>query len=120
MKAQGAVIQGALAVIGLVAAYATWQREPASKDDVTVLDLSKNEIELVRYDDTRHTVEIRRGTDNGNPVVWVREEIRDPPPAPIPDGGVADAGVASSSRADAGVAPAKSVTKTREYRGNDQ
>ena len=27
MKAKGALIQGALAVVGLVAAYATWQRQ---------------------------------------------------------------------------------------------
>lgn len=128
MKAQGAAIQGGLAILALIAAYATWQREPTTKEDVVVLDVSKNEIELIRYDDQRHWVEIQKSNSSGGPVVWVREGMKDPPP-PAVDAGMSDGGLADGGRADAGPQPAKAdppdagvktAPKVREYRGNPE
>lgn len=91
MKARGAAIQGALALTGLVAAYATWQREPerATGGEVVVLDLGRDDLERVRYDDGSKWVELQRRGSNPEPAVWVRLGSR---PAAAPDGGMADGG----------------------------
>jgi hypothetical protein len=64
MKARGAAIQGGLALAGLVAAYATWQRprEAARAEAVELLSATRQSLEQVRFDDgTRFVVVARQG-----------------------------------------------------------
>ena len=53
MKARSTAIQGGLALVGLVAAYVTWQRPKDSfkSESVVVVDATKNSLERVRYED---------------------------------------------------------------------
>jgi hypothetical protein len=72
MKAQSVTIYGALALVGLVAAYFTWQRpqETVKADQVVILDATKQSLEKVRYDDGTRFVEVTRTTD-GESRLWV-------------------------------------------------
>ncbi len=111
MKSRGATIQGALALTGLVAAYATWQREPdrAVGSEVVVLDLGRGDLERVRYDDGSKWLELQRRASDANPSVSLRLGSR---PTAAPDGGAPpDGGVALAS--------AKQATLDREVIGND-
>jgi len=76
MKARGAAIQGALAVIGLATAYATWQRAPeTSPGEVVVLDAGKNDLAKIRYEDGEGKwVELEPGP--GKEGVWMRVSAR--------------------------------------------
>ena len=83
MKARGAAIQGGLAVLGLVAAYATWQRAPeVGAEDVVILDLSKGDVEKVRFEDTTRWVEVLHGKDSKDAPQWIRSGTRTPPTPP--------------------------------------
>lgn len=134
MKLQGAAIQGGLAVVGLLAAYVTWQRGPEKTEgDVTVLHLNRSDVERVRYDDGVHWVELTPGkaVDDG-PKVWIRLGTRpeEPADAGTPTGVVHAELVAHSSGADggipdAGVVAARAPVKPppppdRELRGNEE
>jgi hypothetical protein len=113
MKVRGAMIQGGLAGLGLIAAYATWQREPErAAGEVMVLDAKKSTLERIRF-----------------------EETVTPPPAPkAPDGGTAPPAPAVQEkwaelyRVDDDIwlkvpekdnGPGKEKTPPRELRGND-
>jgi hypothetical protein len=121
MKARGAAIQGALAVAGLAAAYFAWQKEPEpSATDVTVLDVSKNAITSVGYDDPKQHVELTRTSEDGEPVVWFTVAAKEPPPAPHPDAGMLDGGELDGGVLDAGAPAVAAVPKKpRQFRGND-
>lgn len=92
MKAKAAIVQGALALAGLGAAYATWQRPPAAgPGDVSVISLSRHDLKEVRFQSPDRTVMLSRGTLHGDEVVWVDEDEHPvakpalagkPPPAP--------------------------------------
>jgi hypothetical protein len=113
MKARAVIIQGALAVSGLLAVYATWQREPErAPGEVVVLDVGKNELERVRYEDGTKWSELLRHRDGSDPGVWLRFGTREPPGA---EGGVRDAGT------DGGVAakPIEAKAPEGEVRGNE-
>ncbi|MFZ5468829.1 MAG: hypothetical protein ACOZIN_05265 [Myxococcota bacterium] len=89
MKARGAAVQGALAVVGLVAAYVTWQREPEqSKGEVVVLDVSKSSLEKVRYEDGMRFIELYRQGGEGGPVTWLRQGMLEAAAVAQADGGV--------------------------------
>lgn len=62
MKARSAALQGGLAVVGLVAAWVTWQRpkDTVKTDAVVVLDASKNSLEKVRYEDGVRSVTVEK------------------------------------------------------------
>ena len=96
MKARGAMVQGGLAALGLVAAYVTWQRPPEKAvGEVKVLNLSRSDVEKGRYDDGTHWVEVMPGHgEQFEPKVWVRTGSR---PTPLPT--AVDAGTALASRA---------------------
>lgn len=81
MKARSAAIQGGLAAVALVAAYATWQREPdtSTPDSVVALDLGKSDLQEVRI----QTPELTFGVQRHDDEVWVRS-IPVPKPAPLP------------------------------------
>lgn len=100
MKARGAAIQGGLAVLGLVAAYVTWQRPPdAAQGDVVVVEASKGTVQKVRFEDGPRWLELTR-TEEGGPAVWLTtggDPAAPSPPAADADGGVADAGTAMAS-----------------------
>jgi len=99
MKVRGTVIQGALAVVGLGAAYATWQREPErAAGEVVVLEATKSDLGRARFEDDKGWVEVWRG--------------------PAPEGGGDKAAWLKLSAREAS-APGKTATPERELRGND-
>lgn len=71
MTTKGAILQGTLALIGLGAAYATWQREPErAPGEVVVLDLTRNDVSKVRYEDGKRWIEVE--PDGKREAVWLR------------------------------------------------
>ncbi len=55
MNGRALAVQGGLALAGLVAAYLTWQRQPEMQEgEVFVLDVTKNELQAVRFDDAEN------------------------------------------------------------------
>jgi hypothetical protein len=128
MKARGAAVQGALAVAGLAAAYFAWQKEPEpSATDVTVLDVSKNAITSVGYEDPKQHIELTRTQEDGEPVVWFTVTAKELPPVGHPDAGSAGTPDGGALGLDAGAADAGAPTpfvaaapkKPRQFRGND-
>lgn len=132
MNVRGVTLQAGLAVVGLVAAFLVWQREPeGTPGEVTVLDISKRALQRVRYDDAVRFVELYRD-ERDEDTVWVRIGDK-PPPPPVPktaDGGVpggaADAGVVASAGSTDGGTPGVAATvppppppPPRELRGNE-
>lgn len=86
MKATAAIVQGALALAGLGAAYATWQRPPAQgPGDVSVVSVSRHDLKQVRFESPDRTVVLHRGELNGDSVVWVDEDEH-PQAKPAPAG----------------------------------
>lgn len=122
MKARGAVVQGGLAALGLVAAYATWQRAPESNpEDVVILDLSRGDLEKVRFDDGTRWTELERGKDSTpeNPY-WIRFGTRPAPSAsasPAADGGTP---VDGGTTVAASLPPAPKPPPDRELKTSDQ
>ena len=112
MKAKSAAIQGALAGVALLAAFATWQRAPEAPgagNEVVALDLGKSDLLAVRLRTPEATVEVKRDGE----VVWVHSApVPKPPPAPAADAGTA---------ADAGVPPftPPPPPPPRDMKGND-
>jgi len=52
VNSKAVALQGGLALVGLVAAYITWQRQPELQaGEVFVLDITKNELQALRFDD---------------------------------------------------------------------
>lgn len=76
MNVRGAVAQSGLAALGLVAAYATWQREPErAPGEVIVVDVNKSDLQSVRLDSgDGKTVTMERRTEGGDeePRVWLK------------------------------------------------
>jgi hypothetical protein len=72
MRTRGAAIQGGLAALGLVAAYATWQRQPErAPGEVVVLDATRGNLGKVRFDDGTKWVEMEQRSDAGEPAIWL-------------------------------------------------
>lgn len=86
MNVRGAAVQSSLAAIGLVAAYATWQREPErAPGEVVVVDVNANDVTKVRLDDGNGKwVELDRRKEGDEPRVWLKVSADDKkkPPAP--------------------------------------
>lgn len=83
MTGRSAAVQGGLAVLGLLVANFTWQREPErAPGEVTVIDASKNDVPRLRYEDDANILGLERRTENGEPAVWVHLEPKAPKPAP--------------------------------------
>ena len=125
MRAKGTLIQGALAVVGLGAAYATWQREPEkAAGDVVVLEATKADIARVRFEDDKGFIELRRGekSDSDEPTAWLKISAREERGQKAPEREVR--GNESSVRLLDSLAPLKAsralgavteVAKLREY-----
>jgi hypothetical protein len=99
MKVRGTVIQGALAVAGLSAAYATWQREPErAAGEVVVLEATRSDLQKARFEDDKGWVEVWRGPapeGAGDKAAWLKLSAREPAP------------------------PSNTKAPERELRGND-
>jgi hypothetical protein len=74
-------LQGALAAVGLAAAFFVWQREPTGlPGEVVVLDAPNQALERVRYEDPAGWVELfREGSEDG--ALWLRLGTK---PGPVP------------------------------------
>lgn len=103
MKAKVVAIQGGLAGLALLAAYATWQREPeavGAADSVVALDIGKSDLQMVRIQTPELTLELQRREGE----VWVHSVPVPKPPPPTPSAG--DGGTPPPASQDAGVADA--------------
>jgi len=119
MKARGAAVQGALAAVGLAAAFWAWQREPdASGTEATVLDLAKSSISSLAYDDAKQHIDLTRGQEGGEAITWFTVTTKDVPVPPAPPAAGADGGATDAGRPPPPPA-APPVPKVREYRGNE-
>jgi hypothetical protein len=73
MTGRALAVQSGIAVLGLVTVYATWQREPErAPGAVTVIDASKSDVTLIRYEDDTSSVDMTRGkTGDEKDGVWL-------------------------------------------------
>jgi hypothetical protein len=97
---RGALTHAVLLVLALVAALATWTREPAAAGDPTVEVWTHPTAELaaVTYLNGTHTVELERRGEGAQAYLWGRETFPTPPDfsAP-PDSATASAAPALST-----------------------
>jgi hypothetical protein len=86
MTGRALAVQGGIAVLGLVTVYATWQREPErAPGAVTVIDASKSDVTLIRYEDDSSSVDMTRGKTGGDKDgVWLHL-VTKPKPETKPD-----------------------------------
>jgi hypothetical protein len=94
VNSKAVALQGGLALVGLVAAYFTWQRQPELQaGEVFVLDITKNELQTLRFDDeeAKTWVELRRDSDDNGSFIALRLSERAAPAAkstaPAPEAG---------------------------------
>ncbi|MBI3181265.1 MAG: hypothetical protein HYZ28_03890 [Myxococcales bacterium] len=119
MRARGAAVHGALALLGLGAAYLTWQRAPEeSQGDAVVIDAKKSSLERIRYQTDLRWIELSRHLDGPSPVVWVRSGPLEQPPKAEADAGVPDAGAPDGGLVSAAKPPPPE--KPKELRGNER
>jgi len=72
MTGRALAVQAGLAVVGLATVYATWQREPErAPGAVTVIDASKSDVTLIRYNDESTSVDLTPGKTAGEDGVWL-------------------------------------------------
>lgn len=106
MKTRDLALQGALAVVALVAAYLVWQRAPAgAPGDVTVVELPARALDKVRYEDEARYVELYRDAQSRD-TLWVRLGYKPSKPLP-PAEPIADTGPGADGGAPAAVAQAQ-------------
>jgi len=87
MNGRAVAVQGGLALVGLAAAYLTWQRRPELQaGEAFVLDITKNELQLVRFDDDalKNWAELQPASDDNGSFIIVHLAKREPPPAKTP------------------------------------
>jgi hypothetical protein len=91
MNGRAVAIHGGLAMLGLTAAYLTWQRQPELQTgEVFVLDITKNELQMVRFDDeeAKTWAELQLANDDTGSFVTLRlsgreaTEAKTTPPSP--------------------------------------
>jgi hypothetical protein len=80
---RGVAAQGGLAALGLLAAYLTWQREPErAPGAVTVIDASKSDVTLIRYEDDSNAIDLTRQDKD----VWLHLVVKKAAEPPKPHG----------------------------------
>ncbi|MBE2249926.1 MAG: hypothetical protein IAE78_10275 [Myxococcus sp.] len=130
MKARSVAMTGALAGLGLVAAYTTWQRPKDTGSTaamVKVLDASKQSLESVKYEDGQRFLTLKRvdgalwltsgwvpGKEPAAPDAGLATTLVALDGGQLDDGGVADAGVLEVA------VKAPKPPPTREVRGNER
>jgi hypothetical protein len=75
VSSRSVVIQGALAALALLFAYATWQRQPElTTGEVFVLEMTKNDLQRVRFEDqeAKTWAELNKDKDSRGAFVTVR------------------------------------------------
>src|SRR5258706_15473661 len=97
----------------MVAAYDPWQRPPdtTSQGDVEVLDVSKNALEKIRFQDGAKWLELFRSPEG----MWLRQGTDAAKlPAPAADAGAADGGALPPPP------PPPILVQDREMRANER
>jgi len=85
MNARAASLQGLLALLGLIAAYLTWQREPSpDARRSVVIDTNKRSLEKIRYEEGSQWVELT-SSDDGK-TVWARFSGKEGSTMALPSG----------------------------------
>jgi hypothetical protein len=132
VTARGVAVQGGLAALGLVVAYATWQREPdRAAGEVVIVDVTKSELANVHFEDENNSVDVRRGSGGDEVGVWVSVQDKTPvaatPKAPPPtspaSGGPGGAGGTTATKPPAAPssppAPPSKPRPMRQLRGDE-
>jgi hypothetical protein len=113
---KAAALQGSLAALGLLAAHFTWQREPESAPgDVTVIDVGKNDLGTVRYEDDKIVADLQRRREGGDDGVWIHL-VEKPPAKPEAKADPKAPGGASVTPPEP---PPPPVAPPRDVRGNE-
>jgi len=129
VKRSSLLTTGALAALGLLAAYLTWQRpkEAASSGTtVKVLEASKQSLETVRFEDGQRFLSLARVDGQ----LWLTSGYLDGKQPPPPDAGISttlvslgdggtDGGLLDAGLLEVAVKAAK-VQPTREVRANER
>lgn len=124
MKLRSTAIQGGLALVGLVAAYLTWQRPPeqTKADAVTVVSATKQSLDRLHFEDGTKFIDVTRKTEGGSRL-WVTLGFL-PGKAPVFDAGVAELVSLDGGQADGGalakLTPPPEPPPTRETYANDR
>lgn len=118
MTGRGVIVTGGLAALGLVVAYATWQREPERNvGDVVIVDTTKGDLASIQYEDDSNSIDIKQTSDSGESGVWLHVQEKPPkppkPPEPSKDGG------APMVTAAPPPSPAPKPKPRRELRGDE-
>jgi hypothetical protein len=86
MKAKGAALQAGMAGLGMVLAYAAWQKEPERQPGESVIfDVTQNELQHVRYEDGPKWVELDRRKNGDETHVWLKISPKADPKSPTPE-----------------------------------
>ncbi len=108
MNGKAVALQGGLALVGMAAAYVTWQRQPELQaGEVFVLDITKSDLETIRFDDeeAKSWVELQRASDDNGSFVALRLSGHEAPEtkatAPAPEAGKPERVVRGSDAAKA-------------------
>lgn len=89
MNGRSAAVQGGLAALGLIAAYATWQRGPElGADEVVILAAKPEQVTSVRFADDKKQVNVARSNEGRFDTLITSTVLPQKPPVPLPDGGV--------------------------------
>jgi hypothetical protein len=89
MNPRDVMTQGALALVGLVLAYTTWQRQPELQaGEVFAVDIASGDLEKVRYEDGefKSWAELSRDKDSSGRFVAVHLSGSDASGIPMPSG----------------------------------
>lgn len=89
MNKRSVILQGGLALLGLLLAYFTWQRGPElDTGEAFVLDITKSDLDKIRFDDDemKSFVELSKGKDDNGAFTYVRLSGHDASNVPLPSG----------------------------------
>lgn len=115
MTGRAAALQGGLAALGLLAAHFTWQREPErAPGDVTIIDVGKNDLATVRYEDDKIVADLQR-RGSGEDGVWLHLVEKPPAKPEAKADPKADPAAGKMSPPD----PPPFDTPPRDVRGNE-
>lgn len=124
MKSRSVAITGALALIGLLAAYVTWQRPKASASSantIKVFEASKQSLESIKYEDGQRFLTVKRVEGE----LWVTTGSIPGKETPFDAGldvvrlAMGDGGV-DAGQVSVAITPPPKPPPTREMRANER